>query len=246
MNRPPDAAVSVTGAHPAVVMLARSPFAAGKTRLTSGLEPAAAAGLRGALLADTIEAALTAGWPLHVHVTPGEDVARMAAWLAHDTPLTAHGARVHWHAQAGDDLGARMIAALGETLAAGHDVVVLVGSDIPDLPPAALVEAHAALAGHRRDSRVVFGPAADGGFYLVAATGVASLAFAFHEVTWSQPSVLTDVTARLVAAGRDVTTVRGWPDLDDAADLRALLARPGGAPRTRAAASRLPPYNDPA
>ncbi len=140
-------------------------------------------------------------------------------------------------------LGARMIAAVAETLALGHDVTVLVGSDIPDLPRAALTDAHAALAGYPRDSRVVFGPAADGGFYLVAATGVSSLARAFHGVTWSQPSVLTDVTARLVAARRDVATVRGWPDLDDAADLTALLSRPDGAPRTRAAASRIPPYN---
>lgn len=246
MSRTAGATMPVPGAHPAVVMLARSPFSAGKARLTSGLDPAAAADLRGAVLRDTIEAALAAGWPLHVHVTPGEDVARMAAWLADDVPLAAHAARVRWHPQAGDDLGARMIAAAGETLAAGHDVAVLVGSDIPDLPPAALTAAHAALAGTPRDARVVFGPAADGGFYLVAATGVASLAVAFHGVTWSQPSVLTDVTARLVAAGRDVTTVRGWPDLDDAADLRALLARPGGAPRTRAAASRIPPYNVPA
>ena len=237
------ATVPVTGDRPAVVMLARSPFVAGKTRLTSTLEPAAAADLRGALLRDTIEAALAAGWPLHVHVTPGEDVARMAAWLADDVSLAAHAARVHWHAQAGDDLGARMIAAVAETLALGHDVTVLVGSDIPDLPCAALTDAHAALAGHPRDSRVVFGPAADGGFYLVAATGVSSLALAFHGVTWSQPSVLTDVTARLAAARRDVTTVRGWPDLDDAADLTALLSRPDGAPRTRAAASRIPPYN---
>jgi glycosyltransferase A (GT-A) superfamily protein (DUF2064 family) len=108
----------------------------------------------------------------------------MAAWLAHDTPLSAHGARVHWHAQAGDDLGARMIAALGETLAAG-DVVVLVGSDIPDLPPAALVERTPLLRGTGA-IRVVFGPAADGGF-ISWPRRASSLAFAFHDVT--EPAV---------------------------------------------------------
>ena len=234
----------VPGARPAVVMLARSPFAAGKTRLTSHLDPVAAADVRSALLGDTIEAALAAGWPLHVYVTPGEDVARMAGWLARDVSLAAHAGRVHWHPQAGDDLGARMIAAVGETLAAGHDVAVLVGSDIPDLPVAALTDAHRTLLERTRGSRVVFGPATDGGFYLVAATDVASLAVAFSGVAWSQPSVFADVTAQLAAAGRDVVTVQAWPDLDARADLDALCARPGGrAPRTRAVAARVPPYN---
>jgi uncharacterized protein len=225
-------------------MLARSPFVAGKTRLTTGLEPTSATGLRGAMLRDTIAAALAPGWSLHVYVTPAEDLARMPAWLADDPALAAHATRVTWHAQTGDDLGARMIAAVGKTLAAGHDVVLLVGSDIPDLPASALRDAYAALAAHPQGSRVAFGPATDGGFYLVAATDVASLAGAFSGVTWSQPSVLADVTARLAAGGRDVVFVQGWPDLDTPADLEALIARPGGgAPRTRAMAARIPPYN---
>lgn len=225
-------------------MLARSPFAAGKTRLTAGLDAVAAADLRGAILRDTIEAALAPGWSLHVHITPAEDVARMPAWLADDPGMAAGAARVWWHAQEGADLGARMIAAVGKTLAAGHDVVLLVGSDIPDLPTSALRDAYAALVGQPCGSRVGFGPATDGGFYLVAATDVSSLAVAFSGVTWSQPSVLADVTARLAAGGRDVATGQAWPDLDTPADLEALVTRPGvGAPRTRALAARIPPYN---
>lgn len=242
MSGTPGLPAPVPGARPAVVMLARSPFAAGKTRLTAGLDLTAAAGLRDAMLRDTIAAALAPGWPLHVHVTPCEDVGRMPGWLAGDPDLTAHGGRVHWRTQAGDDLGARMIAAVGETLAAGYDTVVLVGSDIPDLPAAALTDAHAALVGRPRGSRVVLGPATDGGFYLAAATDVAALAVAFRGVTWSQASVLAEVTARLGAADIDVVTVTPWRDLDVPADLAALLARPGAAaPRTRAAASRMPP-----
>lgn len=239
-----DPAPRVAGARPAVVMLARSPFAAGKTRLTTGLDPSTAAGLRDAILRDTIEAALAPGWPVHVHVTPAEDLARMPAWLDDDPALAAHAARVTWHAQAGEDLGARMIAAVGTTLSAAHDMAVLMGSDIPDLPASALRDAYAALVERPRGSRVVFGPATDGGFYLVAATDVAGLAVAFSGVTWSQPSVLADVTARLAAEGRDVEAVQAWPDLDARADLEALMTRPGsGASRTRAAAARIPPYN---
>lgn len=241
---PHDTVLRVAGARPAVVMLARSPFAMGKTRLTAGLEPSTAADLRGAILRDTIEAALSPGWPLHVHVTPAEDVARTADWLAEDAAFAASAARVHWHPQIGDGLGARMLAAVAETLAAGHDVAVLVGSDIPDLPASALRDAHAALVAHPRGSRVVFGPATDGGFYLVAATDVAALAVAFSGVTWSQPEVLADVTTRLGAAGCDVVAVQACSDVDAPADLEALIARPGGgAPRTRALWARVPPYN---
>jgi glycosyltransferase A (GT-A) superfamily protein (DUF2064 family) len=117
-------------------------------------------------------------------------------------------------------------------------MALLVGSDIPDLPPAALTEAHAALVGRPRESRVVLGPAMDGGFYLVAAIDVAALGDAFTRMTWSQPSVRADVTSRLVAAGVDVATVTPWRDLDDVADLAALLARGGSAARrTREVAS---------
>lgn len=242
MSGPGDATDGSATGHPVVVMLARSPFAPGKTRLTSGLTPAAAAALREALLRDTLEAALAPGWPLHVHVTPAADLARMPAWLAGDPALAGHAARVTWHVQAGEDLGARMVAALATAFDAGHEVALLVGSDIPDLPPAALTAAHAALVARPRESCVVFGPAMDGGFYLVAATGASALADACAGVTWSQPSVLADVTARLVAAGVEVATVTPWADVDDAAQLAALLARSGGtARRTREAASQCPP-----
>jgi len=227
---------------PAVVMLARSPFAAGKTRLTDGLDGMQATALRVALLLDTIESALAVGWPLHLHLDPADDTSQVETLMTADPALAPHTSRVCWHPQAGGDLGVRMIAAVRATLAAGHDVAVLVGSDIPDLPAAALTEARAVLVDRQRGTRVVFGPAGDGGFYLVAATDVASLAAAFNGVTWSQPSVLADVSTRLAESGREARRVTPWHDLDNTADLDALRARPGdGARRTRAVARRLRP-----
>jgi uncharacterized protein len=232
----------VAGSQPAVVMLARSPFVAGKTRLSAVLDHRHATALRAALLLDTIESALAVGWPLHLHLEPAGHASQVETLVAADQVLAPHTSRVQWHPQAGGDLGARMIAAVETTLAAGHDVAVLVGSDIPDLPLAAFTEARAGLVDLPRGTRVAFGPASDGGFYLVAATDVASLAAAFGGVTWSQPSVLADVTARLAASGREARLVASWHDLDTTADLDALLARPGeGARRTRAVARRLPP-----
>ena len=223
-------------------MLARSPFVVGKTRLTAGLDDTRATALRAALLLDTLESALAAGWPVHVHVDPPDHLTQVEALLAADSGLAAEAARVRWHAQAGGELGARMVAAVAAMLEAGHDIAVLVGSDIPDLPRAALAVAVSALAGTSPGERVVFGPAADGGFYLVATTGAAPLAGAFEGVTWSRPSVLAEVSARLAADGCDVVRVAAWHDLDEPADLTALLARPGaGAARTRRVAGQLRP-----
>ncbi len=227
-------------AGPAVVMLARSPFAVGKTRLTAGLDDTRATALRAALLLDTVESALAAGWPVHLHLDPPEHLAQVQALLVADGALAPRAARVCWHAQGEGDLGARMIAALRTTLAAGHDVAVLVGSDIPDLPPAALVAARDALVATAAGRGVVFGPAADGGFYLVATTDAEVLADAFDGVMWSQPAVLADVTARLDAIGCDVRGVMAWHDLDQPADLTALLSRPSaGAGRTHDVARQL-------
>ena len=80
--------------------------------------------------------------------------------------------------------------------------------------------------------RLVLGPAADGGFYLVAARTTPAVAFA--DVTWSRDDVLAAVIARAEASGRNVTLLRGWHDVDTDDDLHALLRRAGGATRTRA------------
>jgi rSAM/selenodomain-associated transferase 1 len=225
----------------AVAMLARSPRAEGKTRLTADLDPLLAAALRTALLLDAIDAALAAGWPLHVFVDPPEDASLVWTLMTDDRVLAGMADWCHLHAQAGGDLGERMTDAMARTLALGHDVVVLVGSDAPDLPVAILRDAARRAGDSAPDAGppLVLGPADDGGFYLVAARRADPRTFA--GVTWSQSSVLADVQARAGAAGREVVLVAPWRDVDTPDDLRALLARSGtGAPRTRAIASRLP------
>jgi rSAM/selenodomain-associated transferase 1 len=228
----------------AMAMLARSPGAVGKTRLTAGLEPSVAVALRTALMLDAIDAALAPGWPLHLFLDPPGDTPVVRRLLVDDPALAGAIDRCHLHAQAPGGLGLRMTDAMARTLALGHQVVVLIGSDAPDLSASVLRDAAsragdaAAVAG----SRLVLGPADDGGFYLVAARQAESAAF--EGVVWGQPSVLAGVRARAEAAGREVVLVTPWRDVDTPDDLRALLARgSAGAVRTRALASRLPPYN---
>jgi rSAM/selenodomain-associated transferase 1 len=212
-------------------MLTRDPAAPGKTRLRPA-DDAAARALRCALLLDSLDVAAQPGWPVFVYVTPGEAAGAVRRLVALDPELASHAMRMTFAAQAAGDLAVRMTDAMDATRAHGHDAVVLVGSDAPDLPAAVIGDAVAALQDDVTGRRIVLGPAADGGFYLVAARRAP--AAAFDGVVWSRDDVLAAVTARAEAAGLEVALVRAWQDVDTAADLQALLARSGGARRSRA------------
>ncbi len=109
------------------------------------------------------------------------------------------------------DIGQRMRHALRQ-VPAGR--VCLVGADIPDLMPRHVAGAFAALGG----SDVVFGPAVDGGFWLVGARrGGAVPGRLFDGVNWSGPRTLADSIASV--AGLRVALVDRLADVDVAADL---------------------------
>src|SRR6185312_5639834 len=85
------------------------------------------------------------------------------------------------------DLGVRMRRAMA-TCPPGP--VVLVGTDIPGLTPAHIGEAFALLGQHD----VVFGPASDGGFWLV---GARHRPPDFGAARWSSRHALKDVLSNL-------------------------------------------------
>lgn len=124
--------------------------------------------------------------------------------------------------QGGGDLGARM-ARVFETLPSGP--VVLVGSDIPDIGAHHIARAFDVLARHE----AVFGPAADGGYWLVglARRRLHPRALArrlFRGVRWSGPHALADTRANL-PAGAEGPGLETLHDVDDAADYAAWTAR---------------------
>lgn len=116
--------------------------------------------------------------------------------------------------QGGGDLGQRMGRAL-----ARHRRAVLVGCDIPGLGRADIAAAFRALG----RAQGVFGPAEDGGYWLVG-FGPRRPATPFAGVRWSSEHALADTLAN--ARGRPVALLRRLRDVDTAADL-AALRRPG-------------------
>lgn len=120
-------------------------------------------------------------------------------------------------AQGSGDIGTRMGRAIA---ACPPGPAVLIGADIPGVTPAHIARAFAALQGHD----LVFGPAADGGFWLVgaSATGRRRLVFA-KDIRWSSAHALADTRAGL-PAGTRVALADRLEDIDDAAAYRRWRA----------------------
>lgn len=111
------------------------------------------------------------------------------------------------------DLGERMARLLGRE---GGGPTVLVGSDIPGLQQRHIAEAFALL----RRYPAVFGPAEDGGFWLIGVRYRMRLAGMFEGVRWSSPHALADTLKNL--AGLRVGFAATLSDVDDAASYRRI------------------------
>ena len=204
---------------PVVAVLTRAPSAGGKTRLFAALGRPPDPALLTALLLDTIDGARATGRSCVVAVDPPEACDAVAR-------LVPEGVRVR--PQPGGPLGDRMRDVMTALLAEGAPAVVLVGSDLPDLR-GDLIEA--ALA-HLNDDpgSLVLGPAADGGYYLIAATRVPPV---FDGIAWGGPDVLAQTVAAARRAGQAVHLLDELRDVDapeelavaEGARTRAWLAR---------------------
>ena len=101
----------------------------------------------------------------------------------------------------------------------GFRRVVLVGSDIPGLARSDIAAAFRALG----RAQAVFGPAEDGGYWLVG-LGPRRPLRPFGVVRWSTAHALADTLANF--HGRRVALLRRLRDVDTAEDLRAVRRRP--------------------
>ena len=148
-------------------------------------------------------------WRLRLAVTPDRGVARRHLW--------PRGAAIQ--PQGAGDIGVRMRRALA---ACPPGPAVLIGADIPQLAARHIADAFRLLGRHD----LVFGPAADGGFWLVGARRSPRLPPLFGTVRWSGPHALADVLGNLPRRV-SVGFAARLEDVDDAAALRRLAPRRG-------------------
>ena len=179
-----------------------------KTRLAAAIGAGVAARVYRAVLEHTLGEAIATGWP--VTLALAEPSSPGLNWLV--------PAGVDVELQVGGDLGTRMANAFATHFRGGNDVVVLVGSDVPLLDQTLMREA--VMSCERVP--VVLGPAADGGYYLVAerAPGLEI----FGGIPWSVSETLATTRARLRALGSPHEELRVLRDLDTREDLEAFLA----------------------
>ena len=218
-----------------LVLFARAPrLGVGKRRLARDVGDLAALRFERAMLERLFRRlAHDRRWRFRLAVTPDGACRRSRLW-PRGVPIEPQGQ---------GDLGSRMQRALAGCPPAP---AILVGADIPALGASHIGNAFRLLGRHD----VVFGPATDGGFWLVGARRSASLTGAFAGVRWSGPHTLADVLAQPAAAalgrvGRAVwrmsMTVRrcaGW--LAAAAFSRGSAAAPAGRGCKRGWRSRYP------
>ncbi|WP_113911920.1 TIGR04282 family arsenosugar biosynthesis glycosyltransferase [Roseovarius dicentrarchi] len=142
-------------------------------------------------------------WRLVLAVAPDREGLASRVWPRH-LPRIAQGR---------GDLGARM-ARIMRSLPPGP--VCIIGGDIPGIRRVHIARALAALGGHD----AVFGPAPDGGYWLIGLKRSGAIPAGFlQNVRWSTADALADSIASL--PGARIALVDMLRDVDTIADLRA-------------------------
>ena len=119
------------------------------------------------------------------------------------------------YVQQGDNLGLRMKNAFSDAFGAGYQKVVLIGSDLPGMSSKIILQAFDALNTHE----AVFGPAEDGGYYLIGLHGF--IESPFINKPWSQPHLLKETLNQLDHLKHSYTRLPILNDIDTIDDLLA-------------------------
>ena len=162
--------------HPCLILFGKRPrYGTGKTRLARRIGPLQALRFQQRQLSGLLRClGRDRRWQTVLALSPAADDLRLSG------PVTRT-------AQCRGDLGQRMLHALRS--APGSGPVVLIGTDIPGITTAHIAAALQAL----RTADLVFGPAEDGGYWLIGWSRRRPLApGTLHGVRWSTPQALRD------------------------------------------------------
>jgi rSAM/selenodomain-associated transferase 1 len=131
--------------------------------------------------------------------------------------------------QTGDLLGERMSAAFEYLFSIGRERVILTGSDIPGIDATLLQSAIVSI----ERSDVVFSPALDGGYCLIASKRDSFNNSIFNNIPWSTSRVLELTLDQCKAAQISYSLLDPRQDIDTLKDLNTYCAQPAAhAPHT--------------
>lgn len=188
---------------PTVFIVAKAPIMGkAKTRLARDIGPAHAKRLYRAMMAQVIRQVRDPRWEMVLAVTPPHLLGHVPDWDG-----------VAQIPQVSGSLTSRLAA-----LFTRKGPTIVIGTDCPQVDAKDIAAAFQAL----RRNDMVFGPADDGGFWLLGANGPLRRGF-FDGVRWSHAETLSDVKAR---TGGSFAELRTLVDVDDLKALRHLRQLP--------------------
>lgn len=117
--------------------------------------------------------------------------------------------------QKGHDLGERMKRAFKKGFDDGYERIILIGSDLPEISSEHIRNGLNAL----QSNEVVFGPAIDGGYYLIGLSELKE--YIFDDKPWSQSNLLEVTLKALQQKKISYTLLRPLNDIDTFEDLEA-------------------------
>lgn len=116
--------------------------------------------------------------------------------------------------QRGGDLGERMVNAFQDGFNEGYKQIVLIGSDLPEIDSQLIEEALEKL----RTNEVVFGPAKDGGYYLIGLSKLHQCLF--KDKPWSTAALMKHTLDELESKKIKASFIETLNDIDTFEDLK--------------------------
>jgi hypothetical protein len=218
----------------AIAVMAK-PLARGavKTRLAAAVGDDAALAIYARLLGGTLaQAERLDGVTLVLAEADAEPTGDGAEQQRASDPLAGRVARWRRLGQRGVTLGERLAAVFADLFAAGAGAVVAVNSDSPAIPVEYLEQAFSTMDAQR----LVVGPAADGGYYLIGLDretwrrqGEALIELLMSS-PMSSPSLLAFTHRAARARGIQVVQLPLWVDVDEPGGVRLLERLNGTSP----------------
>lgn len=186
---------------PCLIVFVKAPLIGkAKTRLAADIGPVHAWRTYRAMTARILQNVQSPKWETVLAVTPPQWIGKIPLWDG-----------LAQYAQVGGSLTPRLAQAF-----AAKTPIVVIGSDSPQVTRADISDAFSCI----RPGNFVFGPADDGGFWLMGAQGPLKgplRAGLFENVRWSTEHTLADLRENLSG---EIVLLRTLMDVDNGAALR--------------------------
>ena len=178
-----------------------------KTRLASAIGDRMAVNLYKRFLLEMLSTLNRGTFLFYICFHPEDSLTDLKNWLGEDYLYIP---------QIGENLGEKMKNAFLEAFSMNFKRVLLIGSDIPDLPLEFIEEAFKSL----NEKDVVIGPSVDGGYYLIGFKDKTFLPRTFERIPWGTERVFDETMKVLENQKLTVHTLQPLRDIDTVEDLK--------------------------